>query len=621
MATPAPRTLTTPREPDSAGEPVPVAFLGRTSTLALQDPAASLRRQLRSAQDWLPEGWFIAAWYWDIESGGLDLEQRGQNQAWRQFTGIGIPRDGGLPDLLTDAKAPAPKFAVVIVEDIERSSRDTFTSLRIERELSDQGIPLFATDEPVDIEGMNETTILVRRVKQGIAEWYRFSLKKKCWKGLVDHSLEGWNIGPAPYGYLPDRVPHPVPVKASQGRTKTRLALDPVRAPVVVQIFTWRVIDKLGAPTIAARLNADPGRYPAPGGLPGWTRQAVHVILRNPKYTGYMVFGRKRTRNGHRIQAPPRDWLWSPAPVHPALIDKATWQAAQEIGAAHSTSRDTTGPAAGPAARFYPYRGRCRCRECRRRMAGRRYGPRTQSTYYRCPHDPANPRHAAASPGHPATVQAPETVLDRAVGEFFATYVFGPDRAQLVAAQLPATQADADAGRDAARAALKLRLKQNETAKKAQITAHEQLPEDDPDTAAEMRARIFDRFAELRAERDQLQAQLDALDATAPQPADLTLLDKLPLCGDPLPRLDPQRKALLFQALHLEILWNPDRQATVWVEISDATLQAIPGILDPSQDGYHDTDPGPDQPASACDFGKPPRTSTSAPSTASRSAA
>jgi site-specific DNA recombinase len=187
MAQPEPRTLAAP---DAAPEPVPVAFLGRTSTLVLQDPAASLRRQVPSAQEWLPEGWFIAAWYWDIESGGLDLEQRGHSDAWRQFTGIGIPRDGGLPDLLTDAKAPNPKFAAVIVEDIERSARDTFTSLRTEKELSGQGIPLFATDEPAVIEGINENTILVRRVKQGIAEWYRFSLKKKCWKGLVDHSLE-----------------------------------------------------------------------------------------------------------------------------------------------------------------------------------------------------------------------------------------------------------------------------------------------------------------------------------------------------------------------------------------------------------------------------------------------
>jgi hypothetical protein len=73
--------------------------------------------------------------------------------------------------------------------------------------------------------------VLVRRVKQGVAEWYRIQLKEKVWKGLAEHSMDGWNIGPAPYGYRPDRVPHPNPVKAAQGRTKTRLVIDPATAP------------------------------------------------------------------------------------------------------------------------------------------------------------------------------------------------------------------------------------------------------------------------------------------------------------------------------------------------------------------------------------------------------
>ena len=39
----------------------------------------------------LPAGWFIAAWFWDIESGGLDLEQRGHGTAHDLFPEIGIP--------------------------------------------------------------------------------------------------------------------------------------------------------------------------------------------------------------------------------------------------------------------------------------------------------------------------------------------------------------------------------------------------------------------------------------------------------------------------------------------------------------------------------------------------
>ena len=89
-------------------EPVPVAFVGRTSTLALQDPRASLNRQLRAARDWLPAGWFLAAVYWDIESGGIDLEARSQGEDWRQFADADLPRDGGMADLLREAAHPRP---------------------------------------------------------------------------------------------------------------------------------------------------------------------------------------------------------------------------------------------------------------------------------------------------------------------------------------------------------------------------------------------------------------------------------------------------------------------------------------------------------------------------------
>jgi hypothetical protein len=70
MATPAknrPLKLVTPADGDreaGAGELVPVAFLGRTSTADMQDPRASLSRQLRAARAWLPPGWFLVAYYW-----------------------------------------------------------------------------------------------------------------------------------------------------------------------------------------------------------------------------------------------------------------------------------------------------------------------------------------------------------------------------------------------------------------------------------------------------------------------------------------------------------------------------------------------------------------------------
>lgn len=69
--------------------------------------------------------------------------------------------------------------------------------------------------------------------------------------------------------------------------TKTRLILDPVTAPVVAQIFNWRVLDRVGINTIARRLNTDPDRYPPPNGKAVcWQVSVIARILANPKYTG-----------------------------------------------------------------------------------------------------------------------------------------------------------------------------------------------------------------------------------------------------------------------------------------------------------------------------------------------
>ena len=113
-----------------------------------------------------------------------------------------------------------------------------------------------------------------------------------------------------------------------------------------------------------------------------------------------------------------------------------------------------------------------------------------------------------------------------------------------------------------------------------------------------MRARIRARFADLHHEREQIETQLAALAKTTPATANPALLDELPVLGDILPTLPPALKARLFAAFDLELLWNkPGGQATVFAEITENALQAIPGITDPGQDGYHDTARRPAPPA------------------------
>ncbi len=578
-----------PNVSDSPAEPVPVAFVGRTSTLVMQDPAASLRRQVRESQAKLPPGFFISRYFWDIESGGLAIDQRGHGSAHQQLPDIGIPRDGGLADLLAEAASPAPGFAAVICEDIERSGRDTYYALQLEKELTLAGIPLFASDEPIDVTGANATTVLVRRVKQGVAEWFRLQIKEKAWRGLREHSLAGWNIGTPPYGYTAERVPHPVPMKASQGRTKTRLVIDPERAPAAAAIFAWRTEDKLGAYTIAQRLAADPANYPPPKSG-RWFEATVYAILRNPKYTGYMVFGRQRTlKSGRTVAVPPGEWLWSPEPAHPAIITRATFDAAQAIGAEHATSRDGTGPNAHPATRrSYLLRGRVRCRSCQRRMSGivrtgPRYwadGPDYSYTYYACHHDPANPRHTAKE-GHPRSISVREDLLLEAIRQFCAEHVFGPDRAHLLAAALPASAADDQARRDAQTAALHKRLRHIDAAENAHAREIEALTHDATSKAVTaLRSRILARFTELEDERTQINTQLASLAKTDPGPGDPALLDKLPYAGDLLARAPARLHQQLYQALDIQVLYKKNtHQVTINATITDSTPRAVAAII------------------------------------------
>jgi DNA invertase Pin-like site-specific DNA recombinase len=549
----------------------------------MQDPVASLRRQITSGTEWLPPGWYIAGYYWDVESGGLDIEQRGHG-SYGQFTAQGIPRDGGLADLLAEAQSPQPKFAAVVVEDIERAARDFYNSVKLERQLSDQGIPLFATDEPPAITGISPTTILVRRVKQGVAEWFRLQLKEKTWKGLKEHAAQGWNVGRVPYGYLPERITHPNPSKAAQGLTKTRLALDPQRAPIVEQIYAWRTDDKLGINAITARLNADPAAYPPSDPEIGWSLGGVAAILRNPKYTGYQVIGRRR--KGRPV--PVEQWHWSPEPTHPAIVDRATWDTAQQVGAEHATSRDSDPGlyAQPPSRRTYALRSRVRCKLCQRRMCGvTRLHPanksRTEYAYYVCPHNPANPRHAAAAPDHPRTVAAREDLVVDELRDGLSAYALAPGRAARLAELLPADAAAKQAKRAHQAAALTAKLRQLDKALDSLVYDLGNLSTDPADTAAHaMRARIHTHFADKHAERETTDAELKALGSDTSQATDTDLLDDLPELTTRLADLPAHIQAGLFAAFDIQILWNPPlKQATFFATITDTTPGIIAALL------------------------------------------
>jgi site-specific DNA recombinase len=299
---------------------------------------------------------------------------------------------------------------------------------------------LFASNEPIKLDGGRAQQILQRRIHQSVAEYEVLNTLETSWGGLCTHVREGWNIGKPPYGYAAKRYRHPNPAKAAKGATKTRLEPDGARGETVTQIALWRYHECIGYGSIVDRLNAEPDRFPVsepPGGVRArgaWSRSTVCDILRNPKYTGFQVFNRRATHSTtpgdsrRGAQNNPDLWVWSPEPVHEPLIPK--WMFAEL--AERRGSRDRVKSQDLRATRTFVMRGMILC-GCGRRRIG---NVRPTRTYYTCWPKANNRGRRDTYAGHPECVYLREDLVLEEVSAFLADRVFGPHRGGLFAAGL-----------------------------------------------------------------------------------------------------------------------------------------------------------------------------------------
>ena len=168
--------------------------------------------------------------------------------------------------------------------------------------------------------------------------------KSILWRGRVAACKRGCFIATvAPYGYK----------KVKIGKDNT-LEIREDQAAVVRLVFDLYVKEDLTPFRIACRLN-EMG-IPAPKG-DKWTRDTVHSMLRNEHYAGYVVFNKyKETQileNGEiitkRLRQPDDEVILAEG-KHTAIIERATWEAAQALVARHpriNTKRELVNPFSG----------------------------------------------------------------------------------------------------------------------------------------------------------------------------------------------------------------------------------------------------------------------------------
>lgn len=244
--------------------------------------AASLEDQERNCRRRADaEGWHVVRVYADAAISGATT-QRPQYQ-----------------EMLSSAARS--EFAIILVDDLSRLTRDSVEQERTIRRLEFQGARIIATSDGYD----SASTSAARRVHRGVKglmnELYLEDLAAKVHRGQTGQALKGrWNGG-RPYGYrlVAIRDPSQRDAYGEALQIGTRLEIDPEQSPIVRDIFE-RYANGASCLTIARELNAR--GIPSPGSTwrrktrrsSGWMESGIRVILRNELYTGKQVWNRSR---------------------------------------------------------------------------------------------------------------------------------------------------------------------------------------------------------------------------------------------------------------------------------------------------------------------------------------
>lgn len=301
--------------------------------------------------------------------------------------------------------------------------------------------------------------------------------------------------------------------------------VDPVRGPIVGSIFTWYVVEELGLGTICERLNSDLDRYPPPkrnrkdvNDLPQtWSKSQLHSMLRNPKYTGFNVWGRHDKRKGRPVLRPREKWVWSAAPTHEVLVPRELFEAVEDRAQRNGGPSRAAKPKPYPQrpsrkpGRLYVLRGRVRCGICGRRMEGSR---QKGSNWYRCQYARRRGDAAADLTGHPRVLGIKEEDVLDALRDLMAERLFGPERLTLLREELLDEASEgAWQERDAQLAHLHAEEKQVEKALYRQSLRLEE--HDDPEHPVVRLAK--QRIEELSGKAKAITAEIAELEAARPE--------------------------------------------------------------------------------------------------------
>lgn len=287
-----------------------------------------------------------------------------------------------LDDIIKEQPGRRPTYVLVFkLSRFGRNAADTWNSLQM---LQDYGVELCCVKDGIDsATTMGKAMLSIAAV---FAEMERDNIRTQTMSGREEKARKGyWNGGQAPYGYrLVDR-----------GGKFKELVVDEDEAKVVRKIFQMYAYENKGAMAIAAWLNNHGVRKDARGNatMETFGNTTVARMIVNPVYVGKIAYGRRRTEviegtrgETHVVKS---DGYEVYDGRHEAIIDEATWAAAQAIVGTRkpNAKRHDDG-------HVNLLNGLLVCPECGRKMSShpnrgkvKKDGTRGKTTYaYYCPH-------------------------------------------------------------------------------------------------------------------------------------------------------------------------------------------------------------------------------------------
>lgn len=243
---------------------------------------------------------FIAEKGWELVDEFVDRGESARTADRPQF------------QLMLQRLAEEGSVRYLVVHKLDRLARNLEDHGRVRAMLRKAGVQLISVTESIEDSASGK---LVEGILASIAEFYSANLSQEIRKGIDQKAAQGGWPTVAPYGYRNIRR------DTGTGGRRAEAVLEPDKqAPLVVWAFEQYATGRYSLPELTKAIVAK-GLRNRLGGPPRVS--AIHRILRNPVYTGAVV------------------WKGVEYPgVHQPLISRGLFDKVQAVMASHSTGGD-----------------------------------------------------------------------------------------------------------------------------------------------------------------------------------------------------------------------------------------------------------------------------------------